>query len=179
MSRALKAAVIMKISKLFLLPLLFAIPKLVHAHCPLCSAAIGGAAVAASYYGIDPSIIGLFVGGFALSTGYWVANWVKKQYIPHQKKLIILSSLALTIIPVVPIVPDAFYLPLRLGEFIRVLWLNKILVGSILGIIISAVTFAASNKIKHIRGKSLFPYQGVILPLLMLVLTGALLYIIL
>src|SRR3972149_9567805 len=123
MSRALKAAVIMKISKLFLLPILLAIPKLVHAHCPLCSAAIGGAAVAASYYGIDFSIIGLFIGAFALSTGIWIANWVKKQYIPHQKKLIILSSLALTIIPVIPIVPDAFYAPIRIFDFVKVLWL--------------------------------------------------------
>ena len=169
----------MHVRKLFLLPFLLLIPKLVHAHCPLCSAAIGGAAVAASYYGIDPSVIGLFVGGFALSTGVWVANWIKKQYIPHQKKLIVLSSLALTIIPVVPIVPDAFYAPIRMFDFVKVLWLNKILVGSVLGVLISGATFAIGNKIKQIRGKSLFPYQGVILPLLMLVLTGALLYIIL
>jgi len=162
----------------FIASLLF-LPELARAMCPLCSVAIGAGAVAAEYYGVDPSIIGLFVGAFALSTGIWVANWIKTQYIPHQKKIIVAASLALTIIPFVPIVPDAFYLPLKLFGLAKVLWLNKLLVGSILGILISGGAFAFSNKIKEIRGKVLFPYQGVVFPVLALAATSVALYLIL
>lgn len=166
--------------KALLLPLfLLALPKLALAMCPLCSAAVGGAAIVAGYYGVDFSIIGLFIGAFGLSTGIWAANWIKTQHIPHQKKIIVAASLVLTIIPMIPIVPDAFYLPLHILDFTKVLWLNKILVGSILGVLISYGAFAVHNKIKQTMGKVLFPYQGVVLPVIALSIASLAIYLIL
>src|SRR3989338_9423617 len=78
-------------------------PKAVYAHCPLCTGAIGVMAVSASYYGVDSSIIGLFIGAFGLSTGLWVALKLKKRYIRFQSSLIVLASLLLTIIPLMSV----------------------------------------------------------------------------
>ena len=88
-----------KIKKSFLWPfLLFFLAPAVKAHCPLCTmgaAAVGGAL----YLGISTIVVGFFIGAFAVSTGWWVSQIIKKQYFPCQKWLLIISSFILTIIP--------------------------------------------------------------------------------
>ena len=70
--------------KIFIiLMFLLIIPQLVYAHCPLCTGAVGAAAVTANYYGLDNSIIGIFIGAFAISTGLWFGLKVKKKYFFH------------------------------------------------------------------------------------------------
>ncbi len=51
----------------------------VAAHCPLCTGAIGAAAVSAKMMGVDSSIIGVFIGAFGISTGIWAARWIAKK----------------------------------------------------------------------------------------------------
>ena len=64
----------------------------VNAHCPLCTAAVGAAAVSAKYYGLDSSIIGLLIGAFGVSTGLWAGLKVKKQYFKAQLPVIVVAS---------------------------------------------------------------------------------------
>ncbi len=134
----------------------------VMAHCPLCTAAVGSAAVAARYFGVDASVIGVMVGGFAVSTGLWLGLKLKKWYFVA---LAVAASFALTVIPVMALVPDDFYFPLLVsGEpgsvLQRVYWLNKLLVGSFAGGIGALAAYAAHIRIKASRGKVLFPFQG-------------------
>lgn len=145
-----------------------------HAHCPLCTGAIGMVAVSAGYFGIDIVIIGLFVGAFAISTGLWVGRKIKKQYIKFQLQLIVLSSFLLTVLPLMAIGGEnLIFLPVMLfGEtgsvFNRIYWMDRMLFGGIIGGVISIAGFGIHNYIKKARGRVLFPYQGVVLTLALL-----------
>lgn len=152
--------------KLAIALLLFlALPTAVMAHCPLCTAGAAMAAVGASRIGLSNTIIGIFLGAFAVSTGWWVANKIKKQYIPHQKAVFIISSFLLTIIPLMFAVQSYYGIYISLGGdygtiFNRTYILNKLLVGSIIG---GAVLFAApwlSSKMTSWRHGRHVPYQG-------------------
>lgn len=158
--------------------------SIVHAHCPLCTVAVGGAAVAAQYLGVDESIIGLLIGAFGISTGLWIGQKIKKQFFPLQLWAVALLSFLLTVIPLLPIVKsDAMYMPmLYFGAagtlFNKVYWVDKVLFGSIIGGIITSAAFLLHTHIKNTRGKVLFPYQGIAFTTGMLFITGVALYFI-
>ncbi|MBI4439706.1 hypothetical protein HY638_01930 [Candidatus Woesearchaeota archaeon] len=152
-----------------------ALIPLAHAHCPLCTAAVGAAAVSANYYGLDISIIGIFVGAFAISTGLWVARMLKKEYIKYQTQIIVLLSFLLTVIPLLSINKESIYIPLLLaGEagsvLNKVYFVNKLFVGSLFGAILSFGALWIHFKLKEVKGRVLFPFQGIVITLAMLAL---------
>ncbi len=160
---------------LFFPLLLLALPS-VSAHCPLCTGAVGVAAVSAGYYGIDMSIIGLFVGAFGISTGLWMARKVGKY-----TTLIVLASVFLTLFPLRMVSNETFFLPLLFlgpaGTFLnKVYWVNKFLFGGVLGSIVTSAAFWIHMTIKRFHGRVLFPFQGVALTLLFLAVAGIGLY---
>src|SRR3989344_6151701 len=79
--------------------MLSAAAPIAYAHCPLCTAAVGAAAVSAKYYGMDISIIGLMIGAFGISTGLWFGLKLKKQFFKFQLPVIVLLSFLLTVLP--------------------------------------------------------------------------------
>lgn len=153
----------------------------VYAHCPLCTAAVGAAAVSAKYYGMDTTIIGLLIGAFGVSTGLWIGLKVKR-YFKFQLPVIILASFLLTIIPLLYISSDNIYLPLLLfgksGSFLnKVYWVNKLLFGGIIGGLATLFAYLTHVYIKKFNGKVLFPFQGVIVTLVFLFASGLSLYL--
>ncbi|MBI4020417.1 MAG: hypothetical protein HY367_03730, partial [Candidatus Aenigmarchaeota archaeon] len=120
-----------KILLMALVPALLLLAPSVHAHCPLCTAGVGAAAVTAKYYGLGENVIGLFIGAFAISTGLWVGRKIRKQYVRFQLPLIVLASFLLTVIPLMPVSTETAYVPLLFagpaGSLLnRVYWANKI-----------------------------------------------------
>ena len=144
----------------------------VSAHCPLCAGAVGAAAVGASYLGIDNSIVGLFVGAFSISTGLWFAKKMKRKYFKFQSFSIVLSSFLFTVIPSAKIVNDLDYISL----FNNIYFLDKILMGSIIGGLITLLALYLHEKIKQVNGKVLVPYQGVFLTLILLIISSIPMY---
>lgn len=156
--------------------------SLVHAHCPLCTAAVGAGILGAQFFGLGEGIIGLFVGAFAVSTGLWIAKKIKHSIIPLQTPIIILLSWILTIIPLQGLSTQTLYVPILLGGepgtlFNQVLFLNKIFIGSILGGIVSLLAWEFHHRLKTHHGKVLFPFQGVALTLLALLVASGILFI--
>ena len=152
----------------------------VYAHCPLCTAAVGAAAVSAKYYGMDLSIIGLFIGAFGVSTGLWIGLKIKN-YFKFQLPVIVLLSFLLTVLPLLYISDEQIYLPvLWLGSagslFNKVYWINKILFGSVIGAVVSVLAYLLHVHIKKTRGKVLFPFQGAVFTILSLAVTGLMIY---
>ena len=161
--------------------LLIDLIPLVHAHCPLCTAAVGAAAISAKYYGLDTSIIGLLIGAFGISTGLWIGLKIKNQYFRFQLPIIVLASFLLTVVPLVYIDKDMIYLPLLIfgpaGSILnKVYWVNKLLFGSVIGGLTALIAYLIHIFIKKQRGKVLFPFQGVILTLIFLAASGLSLY---
>ena len=157
---------------LLLAVLLLSLP-LVSAHCPLCTGAVVAAAAGAGYLGLDVSIVGLFVGAFGVSTGLWIGNKIKRIYIPFQLSLIVLLSFFSTIIPLMFMKNDIFLL----SFMHRLFFVDKMLFGSFLGGFICLPGWWIHNHIKRVRGRVLFPYQGVVLTLGLLFASAATLYL--
>lgn len=163
-----------------LLPLFFfsfLLVKETYAHCPLCTIGAAAAAGGAAYLGVSQIVIGLFIGGFAVSIGWWISRLIKKKYIPFQKTLIILFSFATTILPLLMILNETrpFYISLAgdYGSFLnRTYLINMFLVGSIIGGIIVSITPWMSNQLTKLRHGKMIPFQGVILTLLLLLIIG-------
>jgi hypothetical protein len=152
----------------------------VEAHCPVCTIAVGAAAVTAKYYGLDVSIIGLLMGAFGISTGLWLGRRVKRQYIRFQLPLIILTSFLLTVVPLLFISGDFLYLPVFLfgplgSIFNNVYLIDKMLLGSIIGGFVTLGSYRIHNYVKNKNGRVLFPFQGVVFTLGMLAMSGLLL----
>ena len=140
----------------------------VSAHCPLCTATAGLGIGIARLYGVDDSIVGLFLGAFIASSALWFNKWLinKRIVFPFQEPLILLSSFLMMNLPlylsgiinsfqVVKSAPREYSL---LG--VGVLGIDKLLFGAIIGTFIIWLTFRISDLIKSKRkGKVLWPYQ--------------------
>lgn len=153
-----------------------------YAHCPLCTAAVGTAALSAKYYGLDISIIGLLIGAFGVSTGLWLGRRIKRKYFRFQLPVIIILSFLLTVIPLRFINVESFFLPLLyFGDygtiFNKVYMIDKMLFGSTIGGITTLIAFRLHNYIKNLKGNVLFPFQGIAFTLAFLALSGFLLLI--
>lgn len=167
--------------KLFLMPSLALIfsffAETVMAHCPLCTIGAAAAAGGASMLGVNNGVIGLFIGAFAVSVGYMVAKYIKKQYIPFQKEGLVLFSFATTVIPLLPLIksvyPVSIFITGGYGSLLnRTYIINLFLIGSILGGIIMAITPWLSARISRLRDGKMVPYQGMLLTLVLLVVAG-------
>ncbi|MBI2549837.1 hypothetical protein HYV83_01495 [Candidatus Woesearchaeota archaeon] len=149
------------------------------AHCPLCAAATAGGVAATRFLGVDDAVTGTFMGGFVVSTALWFDLWLKKkrngkELLPFQSTIFIIASLALTIL--------TFYLAKLLGSSdpaYHMFGVDKLLVGTIVGTAVTVGAFALHKWIRKVRGgKSLMPFQGIIVTLLFLAATGVIFYFI-
>ncbi len=152
--------------------------KEVSAHCPLCVIGAGAAAAGAAYIGINPLIIGLFIGAFAMSMGMWFSRIPKKQYVPFQKTIIVVVVFLTTILPLLPIFSAVGPLYLSsIGEYGSTYVVNYSLVSSLFGGLIVFVSPLLSKKMTNLRKGKIVPYQGVVLTLTLLLITGGLIQV--
>lgn len=165
-----KKLIILSFFSLFLI-------KEVQAHCPLCTIGAAAAAGGAAYLGVNNLVIGLFIGAFAVSMGWWFSNLIKKKFIPFQRAAIILLSFITTILPMLSIMEGIKPLYINMvgdyGSLLnRTYIFNLFLIGSILGGIIVTLTPWLSSKITSLRNGKMLPYQGTILTLAILIMLG-------
>lgn len=151
----------MKKNIIFLIISLLMLAPPVLAHCPLCTAAVGVGIGVTRVYGVDDSIVGLFLGAFIVSSALWFNKWIKKKIeIPIQKFLVIFAFFLLTILPLyfsgVIVDPQT---AISLGN--SIFGVDKLLFGTIIGILASWLAFEFSDYIKKIRKKVLWPYQSI------------------
>lgn len=145
----------------------------VFAHCPLCTLGAAAAAGGAAFLGVSNIVIGLFIGAFAVSIGWWVSRLIKKQFVPYQKAGIILLSFVTTVLPLLPFLSDIHPLYLSwIGSYGSTFAIDYFLLGSLLGGIIVSITPWLSNRITIVRSGKFLPFQGIILTLSLLLILG-------
>ncbi|MBI4021383.1 MAG: hypothetical protein HY369_04005 [Candidatus Aenigmarchaeota archaeon] len=154
----------------------------VRAHCPLCLGAVGIAASTATYYGVDQSVVGLFWGAMGISTGLWILAHLRKRWVRFQTQLVIVGSILLAVLPLFALPADSLYVPLLLagepGSLLnRVYWVNKLVVGGIIAVPVTLFAWRAHLLIKQVRHRVLFPFQGVVLTVSLLLVAGLGLYV--
>lgn len=145
------------------------------AHCPLCTAGAAGAALIAMYFGVSATSIGIFLGAAALAMGLWIAKLVKKNYVPHQKKLLGAFSLVSTTLPLAPLMRQygSIYVPF-LGAYGTTYVINLFWAGVVIGSLLMLAAPWISGKLSKARGGKIFPFQGVSVALLLLITMSAL-----
>lgn len=157
----------------------FVLPTVSYAHCPLCTIGIGILGAAAQAMGVSLGVIGLFVGAFVVSTGMWISmriNWRFK----YKTQFVVLVSFVLTVLPLRQFSNQYFYIPVYwLGEpgsiLNRIYFIDQFIAGSVLGWIMTVLSMYLNSAVKRWRGRVLFPFQGVMITLLVLVLAGVIL----
>jgi len=142
------------------------------AHCPLCTtgAAVGVGLTRA--YGVDDSIVGVFLGALVVSSALWFNKWLKKKVdFPLQELLVIIISLLSLAVPFYQFgIITNFEMTKSMPEYhgmtgLGILGLSqfgadKLLFGMIIGTLLLWGVFAFSDYIKKKRGAVLWPYQG-------------------
>ena len=148
-------------------------PPTAFAHCPLCTAGAGLAAITAKWLGVALPSIGIFIGAFGIALGLWFVRLIKFQ-IPYKSTLFALGSYLLTVIPLLPLMPEhwSFYLTIggdygSLGN--RTYIINSFLAGSIIGAGIMLISPTISAQIAKARGNKLFPFQGIVITFSLLI----------
>ena len=115
------------ISILSILTAYLATTTQVQAVCPVCTVAVGAGLGISRLIGIDDSVTGLWIGGLILSSGLWLADFLKKRKLklPFPE----LISILLMIIFVIP----PLYWSKIIGLQGNSLWgVDKIILGTIL-----------------------------------------------
>ncbi len=150
----------------------------VKAHCPLCTIGAGAAAGVAVWLGVSKVVVALFVGGFAVSMGWWFGNVIKKKYVPFQKSILVVGSFLLTVLPLLPVfnIIGPFYVPF-IGEYGTTYAINYSLISSIGGGLIVASSPFLSSQITKFRNKTI-PFQGVILTFVLLAVAGVIIQVV-
>lgn len=131
-----------------------------YAHCPLCTATTGAAVVAARFYGIDDSVVGIWIGAFVVSTALWLSIKLKKKYLPFQNYFFVLIAFLLTATP--------FYSAGLISTPIRELGRGKLLLGMIIGAVVMLISSYIGDKIK----KRIIPFQKILICLAVLTLAS-------
>ena len=169
----------MKFKIFFLLFFSLALVKNAYAHCPLCTVGAAAAAGGAAWLGVSKIVIGVFIGAFAVSIGWWISNLIKKQYVPFQRPLIILFSFATTVFPLLGLEIMRSNYPLLVSFFgdygslfNRTYIINLFFIGSIIGGFIVSLTPWLSRRITIIRNGKMLPYQGILLTFALLVVSS-------
>lgn len=157
----------------------------VSAHCPLCTAGAAVGVGIARAYGVDDSIVGLFLGAFVAASALWLDRILKKRSIdyPFQGIILVAVSLLAVAIPlyyagiitnveVVKSMPE-YHAVLGMEAF----GLDKLFSGLLLGTVLIAGVFMVSDYITKKRGTRLFRYQGLILMAATLIIVTGLLWV--
>lgn len=148
--------------------------KPVEAVCPVCTVAAGAGVGISRMIGIDDTITGVWIGGLIISSGLWLADFIRKKNwkIPFPEVL----SILLMFIFVLP--------PLSWSKMIGVVGntffgVDKIIFGIVVGSIIFFLGVGSDKFLRAINGGKVFIYyQKVIVPIFLLSITSLILFLI-
>ena len=149
-----------------LLTSLLFLPKFSQAVCPVCTMIAGVGVGLCRYLGIDDLISGTWIGGLIISMIIWTVDWLNKKKIRFLFRKILISFFFYFIV-----IAPLYWLDI-LGHPKNKFWgIDKLLFGIISGsfAFIFSVWFHNFLKKKN-QGKSFFPFQKVLIPVLFLII---------
>jgi len=142
--------------------------------CPLCAIAVGAGVGFSKWLGIDDTITGVWMGAFMMVLVLWTINFLTK----HQIKFLFRKLLII----VVYYVPTIWYLYHAgfMGHPGNTLWgIDKLLLGTITGSILLILIMCTYEALKQRNnGHAWFPFQKIVMPVVTLLLTSGIFYLI-
>lgn len=140
------------------------IPQFSQAVCPVCTIAVGAGVGLCRYLGIDDLISGTWIGGLIVSLIFWTIDWLNKKKIRFLFRKILISTFFYFVI-IVPL----YWLGIMGHPENKFFGIDKLLFGILTGspAFLLGAWFDNFLKKKN-QGKSFFPFQKVVLPILFL-----------
>jgi len=143
------------------------------ATCPVCVIAVAGGVELARWLGVDDTISGVWIGGLTLSLAIWLIIWLDKKNIKFKFRdvLIVAFFYATTIL-------SLYWMKFIGSDCVKIWGVDKLLVGIAAGSFVFLIGWIVHNALKKKRGKSYFPYQKVVIPVLCLIIASIIFYLI-
>lgn len=146
--------------------------RTVYTACPVCALAVGGCVAFSKRFGIDDTIIGIWVGALLASLVGMTVTLLNRMNIKFigRKPLIAVSYIALVVWPLY--YKGYLWLP---GN---TLWgMDKMLLGIVLGIVVFCMGCISYAYVKRANGgHAYFPLQKVVMPIGMLLIMSFIMY---
>lgn len=157
----------MKISKtaIFAFLILIFLPAgTTYAVCPVCVVAIGAGLGLSRWFGVDDVISSIWIGGLLWGLGVWTVAWLQKKNwgFKYDNWIVMAGYYVLVLGPL-------YYSDILGHPLNKIFGIDKVIFGTIIGTIV----FILANRL-HVflriknGGKSYFPYQKVVVPVLTL-----------
>jgi len=163
-----------KIFSLLSFLVIFSFPIQAHAVCPLCTVVVGVGLGISRWIGIDDSVTGVWVGGLIVSSGLWLADWIKKKgwKISYPG---FLSVLLMTFFVILPL-----YWVKMIGLNGNTLWgIDKVTLGTVIGALVFLLGVGTDKWLRTTNnGRVYVYYQKVIIPVLFLSFISFIFYLI-
>ena len=157
---------------IFLITILF-FPLFSKAVCPICTIAVGAGVGLCRYLGIDDLISGTWIGGLIVSLIIWTVDWLEKRKIRFlfRKISVFVFFYFVTIFPL-------YWLGIMGHSGNKFLGIDKLFFGIISGSTVFLISFWFNNfLLKKNQGKSFFPFQKVVIPVLFLFILSLIFYL--
>ena len=159
---------------LFVLLFSFSFLNQARAFRPVCTVAVGAGVGLCRYLGIDDLISGTWIGGFLMSLTLWTIEWLNKKKIKFlfRKILVFVFWYGITIFPL-------YFLGIMGHPENKFFGIDKLLFGIISGSFVFLISVLFHNfLVKKNQGKSFFPFQKVVIPILFLSFLSLIFYFI-
>ena len=142
--------------------------------CPICTVGLAAGVGLSRWLKVDDVISGLWIGALILALSIWTFNWLLKK---REKKPLWVLLFCIVFWYLLTFVPF-YYTGLLDTECQKILGLNRLVFGAGLGIVMAAVALKIENFArKGTEKKRLFPFQKVIIPIVILLITSFILQV--
>lgn len=141
--------------------------------CQICTVTVIAGLGISRLLGIDDTVASLWIGGLILSLTFVTIDWIDKKWPKFKIKRLQTALFALMYLLVL--------LPLKLNGSIGIpgntFWgVDKIILGVMAGSVFFLIGIWVDKKIRKMRGKQLFKFQKVALPVISLIIASVLFY---
>lgn len=140
--------------------------------CPLCIVAIGAGLGLSRWLGIDDTVSSIWIGALLVALIMWTLIEMRKKnwHFPFDALVISLAYYLLTFIPL-------YYYGIVGHPLNKIFGIDKIVFGTAVGTVIFLLSYWLHMYLKKKNnGKSFFPYQKVVLPVVILILTSLIIW---
>lgn len=141
--------------------------------CQICTVTVIAGLGISRLLGIDDTVASLWIGGLILSLTFVTIDWIDKKWPKFKIKKWQTAFFALMYLLILT--------PLKLNGSIGIpgnsFWgVDKIILGVSAGSVFFLIGIWADKKIRKIRGKQLFKFQKVVMPVISLIIASILFY---
>ncbi len=141
--------------------------------CPLCVVAVGAGLGLSRWLGVDDVVSSIWIGALLAALSVWTVLWLDKKgwQFKWYKTIITLSYFLLVLGPL-------WYVDIIGHPSNKIFGVDKIVFGAVIGtaVFILSVLWSENMKERNL-GKPLFPYQKVVVPFLVLIITSLIFYL--